>query len=361
MSFKKTILLSVTLLASGLINAQTTQRIPLYETFTSSTCPPCNPGNVHLEELFDQPENEGKFTSLKYQMSWPGTGDPYYTIEGGSRRSLYGINSVPRLELDGGFDAGPTGLTQEDMDAAYTTESLIELTANYQLNEPTQTVSVQVSVKALQEIESSGGLFLHVAIFEKLTTGNVKSNGETEFEHVMKKMVPSSTGNYLGGMEADEVQSFELTYTFNGDYVLPPNAESPIDHLESHSIEEFSDLGVAVWVQRSSTREVYQSGYAVAGTSGVVENATDPLQLSIYPNPANDISRIVYTGSIKSDEVAVTIFDNTGKVVLKRLITNSGTESHTIELDTKELENGIYFVTVNTKEAKQTMKLIVIH
>ena len=32
--------------------AATTQRYPLFETFTSSTCPPCNPANANMEVIF---------------------------------------------------------------------------------------------------------------------------------------------------------------------------------------------------------------------------------------------------------------------------------------------------------------------
>ena len=63
-----------------------TQRYPVYETFTSSTCAPCTPANSTMEALFAL--NEGEHNSIKYQMSWPGTGDPYYFSEGGDRRTF---------------------------------------------------------------------------------------------------------------------------------------------------------------------------------------------------------------------------------------------------------------------------------
>lgn len=363
MQLGKFLLFGASMMVAGLLSAQTTQRIPLYETYTSSTCPPCKPGNEHLEELFAQPENEGKFTSIKYQMSWPGAGDPYYTTEAGARRGFYGINSVPRLELDGGFDENPTGLTQEMMDDAYETPAVVEIEAFYQVDEATQTVDIQVSVKALAELESSGGLFLHVAIFEHLTTGNVKSNGETEFINVMKKMVPSSTGSYVGGMDPDEVKEFDLSYTFNGDYILPPDADSPVDHSENHTVEEFSDLGVVVWVQRSATREVYQSAYALNGTAGIDEVSNDPIKrLSVYPNPANEITRIIYSTRETSGDVTISIMDNAGKLVFEQVFQqNPGVENVIFELDTKDYDNGIYFVTLSTKEGRKTEKLSIIH
>ncbi len=360
----KTRLILLSICSIGTLNliAQTTQRIPLYETFTSSTCPPCKPGNIHLEALFAQPENVGKFTSLKYQMSWPGTGDPYYTLEGNSRRSVYAVNSVPRLEIDGGFDDGPTALTQEDMDNAYATPAIVELQANYQIDEATQTVTIQVSVKALQAIESPGGFFLHTAIFEKQTTENIKTNGETQFEHVMKKMVPNAGGTFIGAMDAGEVKTFNLSYTFNGDYVLPADATEPVNHTYDNTVEEFSDLGVVVWVQRSSTREVYQSAYAGLGTAEITEQNNQETNLfTVYPNPANTVARIVFSTGIEAGNANVMIMDYTGKVVFEQNVASVGSSSSVLDIATENFDNGMYLVTIDTKEGRQTQKLSIIH
>ena len=364
MEFKNRLgLVAAGLLLSTFSFGQSVQRTPLYETFTSSTCPPCKPGNEHLEALFAEPENDGKFTSLKYQMSWPGTGDPYYTAEGGSRRSFYGVSSVPRLFVDGGFDASPTGLNQTTMDAAYDTPAVVELDAYYQIDEATQTVDVQIDVTALVELESSGGLFLHCAIFENQTTGNVKSNGETEFEHVMKKLLPGAGGTYIGSMDADELKSFELSYTFNGDYVLPPNADSPVNHATEHTVEEFSDLGVLVWVQRSSTREVYNSMYAKAGTVSIddTDMGPDMAELSIYPNPADQQANLVYSLPANIQTGMLTITDFTGKVIKEMNVQSTVNSHQTFTFETGDLSNGVYFITLTTTEGKLTKKLSVLH
>lgn len=52
-------------------------RKSLHEVFTSSTCPPCKPGNEMLQSILDVKSQ--KFTVIKYQYNFPGTGDPYYT------------------------------------------------------------------------------------------------------------------------------------------------------------------------------------------------------------------------------------------------------------------------------------------
>lgn len=360
MTLKTKLLLGVSILISSAVNAQTTQRMPLYETFTSSTCPPCKPGNEHLEALFAQPENDGKYVSLKYQMNWPGTGDPYFTTEGNSRKGYYGVSSVPRLELDGGFDAGPTGLTQGDMDAAYATPAEAKITAFYQVDEAAQTVTIQISILPLVDLPSSGGLFVHTAIFENQTTNNVKSNGETVFEHVMKKLLPSATGTHIGGKDAGELVSLDFSYTFAGDYILPPSGASPVNHAENHTIEEFSDLGVVVWLQRSSTKEVYQAAYAIEGESSGINKDEYSNNLSIYPNPSQNFARISMQSEQDLGNSTLQVVDNSGKVVLEE---NFGSVQGSLvyDIETGDLENGMYFVILQTNEGRLTKKLSVLH
>lgn len=360
---KKTniLLFASALLLSSASFSQTT-RTPIFETFTSSTCPPCNPGNVHLEGLLGNAVNEGKFTSLKYQMSWPGTGDPYFTAEGGSRRGFYGISSVPKTEIDGSWDNNPTAMTQTDIDAAYAVPAEIELEAFFLKNEATQTVSIQVNVTALSELSGTGGLFLRVAIFEKETFNNVKSNGETRFEHVMKKMVPNQTGTYLGSLDEGESVPLSFEYKFEGDYRLPSNSTDPISHSVEHSVEEFSDLGVVVWVQRNSTKEVYQSAYAIEGVAGIDSNEETKADiLTVYPNPSNDNVTVAFQTAEVSNNASLTVLDFTGKIVYNKQLGALSTNSYSTAINTENFDSGVYFVTLSTENGQKTKKLSVIH
>ena len=238
-------------------------RVTLIETFTSSTCPPCNPANVHLEGLLDDAQNDGKQVSLKYQMSWPGDGDPYFTDEGGIRRNLYGISGVPATRIDGETQYSTGNITQANLNSAYGVAPKALITTTYSVDVPNQTVDVSVDVEAL--VNTDAGLRLHVAIFEYLTINNVESNGETEFEHVMKKMLPNEKGSLMPALAVGEHFYYDETYTFNGSYRLPNNANDLIDHAIEHSIEEFTDLGVAAWVQADGPGFEVNSPAGVAG------------------------------------------------------------------------------------------------
>src|SRR5690606_24089689 len=87
---------------------------PFFEEFTSSTCGPCASFNNSFFNGFIA-ANEDDITLVKYQMNWPGSGDPYYTAEGGVRRTYYGVNAVPELYVDG----KKTGTSSSAVNAAY--------------------------------------------------------------------------------------------------------------------------------------------------------------------------------------------------------------------------------------------------
>jgi hypothetical protein len=70
----------------------------LYEQFTSSTCAPCAIANkVNVPTFAQYP---GQFSLIKYQVNFPGNGDPYYTNEVGYMRNSYEVNAVPTMFVD---------------------------------------------------------------------------------------------------------------------------------------------------------------------------------------------------------------------------------------------------------------------
>ncbi len=236
------------------------QRIPLHEGFTSSTCGPCQPGNANLEAIYSTAPH--KQNVLRYQMSWPGTGDPYYTGEGNVRRNFYGVNSIPRLEVDGGWNGNSNSYTATLRDVAYNVPAFMTIGVDHQV--VCKTVNIDVEVIALQNFSGNNNLF--VAIYETETYNNLKSNGETIFVNVMKKMVGGANGTSLGAISNGDTINYSFSYTFNGDYRLPPNANDPINNGTEHSVEEFFDLGVVAWVQNTSSRQIHQSAYGVSPT-----------------------------------------------------------------------------------------------
>ncbi|MBR4155983.1 MAG: T9SS type A sorting domain-containing protein [Bacteroidales bacterium] len=215
------------------------ERIPMIEHFSSSTCYPCVFVNTAMEEL--TAANPGKYTYTKYPMNGPGTGDPYYTAECGTRRTYYNVNSVPTIFLDGGTSEAP--VTQLALDRRLNENSFVNIQGAFQVEG--STITVAADFMAYNDIYNAKA---YVAVNEKTTTGNTGSNGETEFHHIMIKMLSSAQGQAMS-INAGEIQHVEYTLDLSGTHV-----------------EDMNDLEVAIWLQNQSTKEIYNSKFAMEYT-----------------------------------------------------------------------------------------------
>ena len=212
-----------------------TQRIPMIEHFSASTCPPCVAVNNQMGVFCNN--NPGRFAYTKYQMNWPGAGDPYYTAEGGVRRDYYGVSGVPDIYLDGD-GTNNTAVNQTVFDQHAAEPGYFDVRGSFSVEG--NTIHVIADVIPYVDIEAR----VFVAVNEKVTYGNVGTNGETEFHHVFMKMLPNGEGSTIG-FTTGEMQRLEFTQDMSGTFV-----------------EEMDDLEVAIWVQNYGSKYVYNSRFA---------------------------------------------------------------------------------------------------
>lgn len=217
---------------------------PLVEHFTSSTCGPCATVAKYMNPIYE--ELNDSMTLIKYQMNWPGSGDPYYTAEGGVRRNYYGINSVPTAFINGtaklplgNGPAAKAAILQKAGKQIY--NGLWFETAAVDDN---QNIRVTIKAHSVPGIEK---VRLHTAVLENTTKNNATTNGEKEFHHVMMKMLPDANG-VLFDMKRDTTYTF--TYTFD---------------MTKTNVEEITDLLVTCFLQSETTGEVYQSALSKVG------------------------------------------------------------------------------------------------
>ncbi|PLX24235.1 MAG: hypothetical protein C0599_02870 [Salinivirgaceae bacterium] len=227
------------------VASQTTTNFPLFEEFTSSTCAPCASFNSSTFTPFLR-DHEGELAIIKYQMSWPGDGDPYYTEEGGVRRVFYGVSAVPQLYIGGSNVSTSGSAINAAFDAQNAKESFVLLQASHWVD----TVNSKIGLVAYVIPFFNGSDFvLHAVVSEKKTVENVATNGETEFHHVMMKMLPNAEGTPLN-LETEVTQTIAFT---------------DID-LSGTNVEEMSDLEVVVFVQNTTSKEVFQSTISTEAT-----------------------------------------------------------------------------------------------
>ena len=322
---------------------------PMLESFTSSTCGPCVAGNVNVASVLTA-YSDDQYSLLKYQMSWPGSGDPYYTLEGGDRRTYYNVNAVPDFILDGNvWQGNSSSLVNSQVDAVLANPAFAEISSYFTVTG--QTVDITVSINPIGDFANS--LTLYTAIYEIKTYNNVGSNGETEFGNVMKKMVPGSMGFALPTLQTGVTVVENFSHTFQGSYTLPPDANSPIDHTTQHSIEDFNNLGVVTWIQDDATKEVIQSTVSTISGTSVEELITTKLML--FPNPAENTATVAFEG-LEGSDIKIDLYNLLGELVFTGNHT-SGSNFDYYNIDVTTLNNGIYNLVLTVGESMTTKKL----
>ena len=186
-----------------------------------------------------------------------------------------------------------------------------------------------------------------------MTYNNVGSNGETQFGYVMKKMVPGSSGFSLSPLQDGVPVNENFSYTFQGSYVLPPDANSPIDHSSSHSVEDFNNLGVVLWIQDDATKEIVQSAEAIPSSTGIENHGVKNASLMVFPNPAQEVATLKINDQ-NANNGQIEITNSLGELVYVKSIDVIGS-SITIDLST--LSNGIYNISYKSNGVTLYKKL----
>lgn len=390
-----------------------TDRFPMIEHFSSSSCPPCVSVNTMMNNFTAQ--HPGEFGYVKYSMNWPGSGDPYYVAaEGGVRRAFYGVAAVPTLYLDG------VVRSSSGFQGTFENEAAIPSYADIRGSFTVEGNIVNISFDVMSYVGMKD-VVMHVIVNEKETKNNIGGNGETSFHHVMMKMIPNAYGTTLN-MDGCEIRHFEFTQDMTGTHV-----------------EEMSDLEVVVFLQDNGSREVFNShflnedgqtpapvenltvicednresgvataswdapagttpiGYKVILNGEVMEELTSDLSYSfdvedgdfdvievqaiydgyasvkcvssinyvwsasenstvkscVYPNPANNQVSVIANENLKE----VRVYNTLGM-----LVTTVRANSSTQNIDVTEFANGIYYIQMDTESgATATRRLVVAH
>ncbi|MES2747596.1 MAG: T9SS type A sorting domain-containing protein [Bacteroidota bacterium] len=306
------------------VASNTTARFPLYEKFSSSTCNPCYGFNTnYFNPFYTTGTNHDNLALICYQVNWPGAGDPYYTAEIGTRVGYYGVNGAPTLYVDSKDGTNfSTAQLQTDLNNA------LAAPAYFMLNATRALVGDEMTVVVNTTPYLTGSYKLHVAVVEKITTGNIATNGETSFKNVMMKMLPDAQGT---------------TINFTHDVATSTTLQATLTGL---NIEEMDDLDVVVFIQNQTTKAIMQAKYA---TNALSTSEFDTASFKVWPNPSTGIVRIA-----TETPVNVVITDISGKVVF-----TMNEVSNDSQMNLSSLQKGIYLAKITTNEGvQQTQKII---
>ncbi len=235
-------------------------RKPAFEEFTSSTCAPCASFNTSFNPWCETHAED--ITLIKYQMNWPSPGDPYYTAEGGVRRDYYGVSYVPWPQCNGAYVDYSIGAVQAAYDNAILQPGLAKIASSHTINGTV--IDVNTSILPFAGFTDFDA---YIVVVEKITTGNVSSNGETSFHNVMMKMIPDAYGTTL---DLNDRETVTLTESVD---------------LASTNIEEYSDLAVVILFQDNASKEIFQSEYSIENGSFATEASVVDISYDGIPVP----------------------------------------------------------------------------
>lgn len=258
---KRIALLFIGLFIVAIVSAQS-QRLVLCEEFTQASCPPCAVYNPAFNELLN--ENHTKIVSIKYQTDWPGT-DPMNLQNPNpvsTRVSYYGVTGVPSARMDGGagYSGSPASMTQNQINARYNVVSPFTIDVDYHFTPAQDSIICHAHVVCTQAV--TGPLVAHMVVIERAIYFNTApgSNGEKEFEGVMKQMLPTDAGTTLN-TTWNVGDSTDLTYSWAVKSITAGG-----------TIYDFNQLACVAFIQNETTKQVMQTGYAppsIANDAGI--------------------------------------------------------------------------------------------
>jgi len=338
---KKTSTLLLILASVSTISMAQVQRMLLHEVFSSSTCGPCVSGNVNLKTVFTA--NPLKFTCVKHQCWFPGAGDPYYISDASTRLGYYdtdGSFGIPDMYVNGPNKINPQTYNQGQFDVFYGIPADMTIDATYGISGTT--ITVNASITSGSDIAGSTNR-LHMAVVERKTTGNTGTNGETNFYYVNMKMLPNASGTVVGPFTANT--AITKTATFN---------------MSSTNVEDIWELSVVCWVQDNADKSVRQSSWAVK-TTGIdaASSSKEAGIIALFPNPASQEATLRYQVK-NSNPVSVDVLNTIGQVVYTK---NEGVQTagdYALDINTKNLSTGLYYVRLTVGNNVITDKLSVV-
>lgn len=248
------------------VNAQV-PKVPLVEHFTQASCGPCASQNPALKATLDA-FGTANYVRVSHQVSWPGFDPMHNDFPAGpdDRVTYYGITGVPNTSLNGGAPGAPnTIVTSSTLSAAAALTTPYNIIATQSWNS-TSSVTVNITVQNVTSSAVSLADKIYVTMVENTVIWPTPpgSNGETQFEFVMREMynattgaAGATTGAALASIPANGSLNFSIT----------------ISSLPSY-IRDKSEVAFAVYLQNNATKTIHQAGKtAIVPIAGLIDVA----------------------------------------------------------------------------------------
>lgn len=316
---------------------------------------------------------------LNYRVNFPGN-DPLNMNNPGdpsSRALFYNIEQTPAARLDG-YAPSPYSPFSVWGSTTFNTRTLRLAQASIVIRPespgPPSTITSSGKIRFVVDVTPTVNLdsktILHLGIVEQVvpltslssSAKDMVKTGETSFEYVVKKLLPSASGTRTsthpqataGVLVAPLAPAPPVTYTFG------PFEWSP--ELNKFYSPKTGDLGVIAFLQREDgDKEVFQAEIVLSlddPPSNLV-TGVEPVSaqdIKVYPNPANHEMTVQLPGAL-AKPAFVNLIDQTGRTALQERI-QDGADRKT--LNVRDLSSGVYILTIDMGQGVLTRKKVMI-
>jgi Secretion system C-terminal sorting domain/Right handed beta helix region len=133
------------------------------------------------------------------------------------------------------------------------------------------------------------------------------------------------------------------------------SASSPAVNAASNSLVPSLDLDGN---SRPSGGAYDIGAYEFGSTLGNNNFSNSILNTTIYPNPSSLNTTLTYN-LLETDKIEINIYDSLGKKIKNLVNDNQLKGKYELNIDTEQLNNGIYFIKLNTNNSESLQKLVV--
>jgi len=326
-------------------------RTVLLENFTNVQGPADTKSENDAVSNLSVDPSGSELVIIEYHTSFPGEDimNQANKSDQDARALYYGISQTPRVAIDGTTDPLDRVFTQWG-NLFYLVRTLnvspfvIDLSTSLATDGK---LKVHAVLHALKNIAPN--YVVHVAVVEKsINAVQLGSNanigtGETDFQYVLKAMLPDAGGTKYNNLLA------------LGDSVVIDQSWNPTNVISVGN----KNLRVIVFVQDEKTREVYQAAYVDPGFDPVlgIEEELKTNGLAVYPNPVDRMLTIQLAEKAHVESRGL-IIDNTGRKV-KELTFHAGQQQ--MVLPTSTFTPGLYHLQIETHTGVKKIRFIISH
>lgn len=333
-------------------------RIILHESFA-------NTGNSSAEE-----KSENDFirnfktvgtdvVRINYHTAFPGA-DPFNLdnpADNSSRALFYNVSKTPDSYLDGEYGGIP--LIKQKFSAwgekSFDEQTLSLANATIKINQTIDSdgIKINVDVTAIDTTIPKDSVALFIGVLEEsIPFSSLSSSqkekvvsGETVFNYVLKKMLPSASGTVLSAeIPSGTTKNFGLLANSSQDEAFTWKP----DPTKFYSLNT-SDLAIVAFLQNVFTKKIYQSSIVMDLNDPIINVVTGiesilPEQVNIYPNPASKEFRVELPAFLQS-EARMHLIDLTGRKYDAGAIAAG---SNAASVNVENLPEGIYILEIGS-------------